>query len=274
MDDRWEEFFWNAPENLENLMQGRDYLYRLLHTIDWDMQLIAIRGMLRRNREAMASVDQEIAESRAATDAYNGPHHDHYIDEHVYMLQQSVYTEAAVSMAAIGMVAPMVESVFAEAFRELGKMYVVKNRSPGDHKRWTRADEHKDRWNVQVYFDSKREAKSNIILGLPQIAEAVGLNAHIDSETWKWLDAMLQYRNYMFHGGLEWSEENREKFQTLIETQGWEKYFDKSTTNDAPWIFYIRADAIDDIPNKLEAVLDGLAAFAKSLPFDLISIDR
>lgn len=275
MDEKWQELFTEAALGLgmENMMEDRDYLYRLLHTIDWDSQLLAIRGMLRRNKLASQAVGQEITESREATDAYKGPHHDHYVEEHVYLLQQSVYSEAAISMAAIGMIAPMLESVFAEAFRELGAMYVKKGMPPPQHKRWELAAGDHERWNVQVYYAKDGTKKRDIIGGINQLSEAAGLKPFLPAAVWKWIGAMLQYRNSMFHGGFEWSEEQRTSFQNRIDQQGWQEYFDSAKSDHKPWVFYLTVDTIDRMPAVMDEILDGLASFAKSLPFELISIE-
>ena len=55
--------------------------------------------------------------------AYSGPHHYHYVDQHVDLPYETVYRDAAESMAAVGMIAPMVESILCQALAALGRMY-------------------------------------------------------------------------------------------------------------------------------------------------------
>lgn len=57
---------------LENLMDDRDYLFRLVNTIDWDSQLEAIRGVLGRNQKASQAVSANIDELRQEAETYRG----------------------------------------------------------------------------------------------------------------------------------------------------------------------------------------------------------
>ncbi len=265
------EFEGLNPGHFDNYLDDRDYLYTLVHTIDWQSQLLAVRLMLSRNRQAGEAFSKAIDEDAAEIEAYKGPHHDHWSDQHVDMLHESVYRDAAESMAAIGMIAPLVESTLGQSLAALGDMHDRKNISPGDHKRWKRAGDHTARWNCQVYFDSKKEAKSNIILGLPQLAEASGLDQFLPADFMTWFEAMFTYRNFMFHGGFEWALERREFFEKEIEKKGWDQFFTCSKSNDRPWIYYITNEAIDALPTIVEDMLDSLGRFAKSLPSELIS---
>lgn len=273
MAEHWQKIFEKEEYHHDTTMDDRDYLYRLLHTIDWQSQLQAIRGLLHRNARASEAVHQEIRDSESEITAYGGPHHEHYIENHVYLLQQSIYSEAANSMAAIGMIAPMLESVFAEAFRELGAMYITKDLQPPEDKRWTRAGSNNERWNVQKYFDKDGVMRNDIISGIKQLSAASGVKPFLPPDVWKWIDAMLHYRNSMFHGGFEWAEQKRENFQKMIIKHGWQEYFDCAKSDHKPWVFYLTADTINNIPLIMNKILDGLAAFAKSLSFDLIAVD-
>lgn len=265
------EFEGLKPGYFDNFLDDRDYLYTLVHNIDWQSQLLAVRLMLSRNRAAGEAFSKAIDEDAAQVRAYKGPHHDHWSDQHVDMLHESVYRDAAESMAAIGMIAPLVESTLGQSLAALGDMYVRKNISPGDHKRWKRAGDHAARWSCQFYFDSKGEAKSNIIAGMPQLAEASGLDKFLSQDFMTWFEAMFTYRNFMFHGGFEWTIDRRELFEKAIEENGWDRLFSCSTTNGRPWIYYIENEAIDALPVIVEDMLDSLGRFAKSLPFELTS---
>jgi hypothetical protein len=156
-------------------------------------------------------------------------------------------------MAAIGMIAPMVESILCQALAALGKMYQEKKMNPPVHYRWTRADKAycpwEPRWNCQFHFNNKNEAKNNIPLGIPQLAEACGLAQHLTSDFMTWFKAMFNYRDFMFHGGFEWSVGNRRKFTQLIEKEGWKQFFTCSTSRGEPWIYYLTNETIDILAN-------------------------
>lgn len=255
---------------LDNLLDDRDYLFRLLDSIDWDAQLDAIRSVLARNRSAAERVAANIDELGQRAETYSGPHHHHVVDEHVDAMWRSSYSDAAVSLSAIGMIVPIAESVFSQSFQALGSMYAAKQMQPPDHRRWKRADQHPERWNCQWYF-GRDKARNDIISGLPQISEASGLSTYLEPDMMEWLAAMVSYRNRMFHGGFEWSLAQRDQFEALIAARNWDKYFQSARTNDKPWIFYLRDEVIDDMPRRMEAILDSFGRFAKDLPFELIS---
>ncbi|MBZ9810944.1 MULTISPECIES: hypothetical protein [unclassified Mesorhizobium] len=84
---------------LDNLLDGRDYLFRLLDSIDWDAQLGAIRSVLVSNRSAAEGVAADIAELGERAETYSGPHHHHVVDEHVDAMWRSTYSDAAVSLS-------------------------------------------------------------------------------------------------------------------------------------------------------------------------------
>ncbi|MBY3097541.1 hypothetical protein [Rhizobium laguerreae] len=260
-----------TPGYFDNFLDDRDYLHTLVHDIDWQSQLLAVRLMIFRNRQAGEAFSKAIKDDAAEVEAYDGPHHDHWVNQHVDMIHESVYHDAAESMAAIGMIAPLVESTLGQSLAALGDMYGRKNINPGDHKRWKRAENHEARWNCQFYFDSEKKAKNNIILGLPQLAGACGLDKFLSQDFLNWFEAMFMYRNFMFHGGFEWTIERRESFEKQIEKKGWDRVFTCSTTNHRPWIYYIKDEAIVALPTMVEDMLDSLGRFTKSLPSELTS---
>lgn len=259
----------------DNLILGRDYIYSLIDNVEWDSQLRAIRLLINRNKKAREDFSAYIKQDEEEVKAYNGPHHDHYVNEHVDLLHETVYRDAAESMAAIGMIAPMVESILCQALAALGRMYEEKNMAPPAHKRWTRADKAdcpwEQRWNCQFHFNDKNEAKNNLPLGFPQLAQACGLARYLSVDFMTWFKAMFNYRNFMFHGGFEWSVRNRRKFANMIEKEGWQQFFTCSTSGGEPWIYYLTNETIDDMPDRVGKMLDELGQFAKELPFELIS---
>lgn len=255
---------------LSNFLEDRDYLYRLVSTIDWDAQLDAISAVLKEHRRSADQVSINIKELDERARTYRGPYHDHVVDEHVDAIWRSTYSDAAISLSAIGMIVPTIETIFAQTFRALGEKYDAKGIAPSEHKRWRRAKDHPERWNVQGYF-GKDGYRVNIVAGLPQLCEATGITAYLRTDDLDWIDALLNYRNRMFHGGLEWSVPHRQAFGALIEERSWDRYFVWSKTNDEPWICYLRNEIIDALPDRVFAILGSLGRFTKSLPYELMS---
>lgn len=265
------EFETSRSGDFGNLLHGRDFLFFLLDNLDWDSQLSAVRLMIARNKEAREAYDKAIKRDKEEVQAYRGPYRHHYDDQHTDMLHETIFRDAAESMAAIGMIAPMVESTLGQSLAALGNMYETKKIAPPVHKRWTRAGTHKERWNCQFHFNNKKEAKNNILEGFPQLAAASGLEPFLPPGFHSWFKAMFSYRNSMFHGGFEWSLERRSAFRESIEKNGWEQFFTCSETGGQPWAYYLTNDTLNEMPSVVETLLDGLAAFAKSLPYELIS---
>lgn len=257
----------------DQFMEDRDYLFRLVNTIDWDSQLEAIKGVLRRDQKASQAVSENIDELKLEAETYRGPHHEHVVDEHVDAMFRSSYSEAANSLAAIGMIVPMLESLYSQSFHSLGQMYAAKGMVPPPHRRWDRAGAHPERWNCQVYFGEDGKAHQDIIRGIRQITVASGLAGHLPEGAANWIDAMLTYRNKMFHGGFEWSLAQRDQFNQQIAERQWGDLFQSATSDHKPWIFYIRDEVIAEMPKQIEGILDGMGRFAKALPFELVSTE-
>lgn len=268
-DKIWEEFDGLSTFDLD---EG-DYLYKLLDVIDFEPQLQAIMVALHRNKAAGAKYSEGIKESEQWLRKNSGPHHDHYVDQHVDLLHMGVFYDAATSMAAIGMVAPMLESIFSEVFFSLGDRYGQHPSLRPDHHRWARADAagSNNHWDCQKHFNNENKEKSDIISGIMQLSKACGLSKFISSENQNFIRAMFYYRNYMFHNGFEWPLDKREEFNVLLSDHKLDKYFSNSITDGKPWIFYIDDNTIENIPNTMKEITGSLAKFAMSLPRDLFS---
>ena len=118
-DDLFREFRDKGWESFE--ISNRERTLFLLHEYDLEAQLLAIKDLVRRNRQSDEGLAAEIealdAEIRKST------------DEHVYHLQDcwidrihdSVFQDAAHSMSAVGMLAPFIESLFVAVFNGLRK---------------------------------------------------------------------------------------------------------------------------------------------------------
>lgn len=268
-----DDFFFDLSELVPSAtsmlgldMDDRDYLFRLVTEIDWESQVRAVRTVLRRNAKASAAAQEHIDELKRTGSGLRDE------DDMVDAMNQATYDGGANSMAAIGMVAPMVEGLFSQAFSSLGLLYAEKGMEPPDDERWSLSRSHEQRWNCQYYFKSADEPpKQDIISGIVQISRAAGLNKHISKADFIWIRAMLTYRNLMFHNGLEWSPPRRAGFVKVIKEQKWEHFFSYSTSGGDPWVFYIQKEVMADIPSVIERILDGMGKFAKSLPLELVA---
>jgi hypothetical protein len=164
-------------------------------------------------------------------------------------------------MAAVGMLAPFVESLFNQAFFGIGERL---QRNGGTfrkhpHPRWNM--DPKKQWDCRFVANPTRK---NLIEGIFELAELTKLAPHLPANLRKTLDALFGYRNKMFHHGFEWPEEERAKFEKRIAADGWPpEWFDKAESDHKPWIFYLSYEFVDHCLATIEGVLEGLGAFVR-----------
>src|SRR5690606_3700853 len=116
-------------------LSDRDTACMVLPDLDYDSQLVAIRHALRRHQQADDKLRQEIAEIKAFAQRTSDIRNEYAVNEWVDRLYHSVYQDAAHSMAAVGMLAPMFESVFYQAFQGIRK-HMGNGPTPSTHDRW------------------------------------------------------------------------------------------------------------------------------------------
>jgi hypothetical protein len=252
------------PRGGENT-EPRDLAWALLHDLDYDAQVRAIRILLFRHREADKKLADEI---KSLGERFESPKHpgERAVDEWVDLLHSSVYQDAAHSMAAVGMLAPLVESMFYGAFYKVQEHFFPVDSSYGNHPRWKFSA--KDRWDCHLFYDRKGERRKNLVEGIIQLAEAVGLSSHLPNDLKPVLQALFEYRNKMFHCGFEWPVDERNRFAERIDRgireEGWSSnWFEKATTGGTPWIFYLTNSFVDHCLNSIDRVIEGMGAFVK-----------
>src|SRR5690348_14289723 len=86
-----------------------------LRDLDYEAQLAAIRSLLAMHREADENLVKATDEIRRCAEQSSGLPNEHAIDELIERWHASVYQDAAHSMAAVGMLGPLFESLFTTA---------------------------------------------------------------------------------------------------------------------------------------------------------------
>ena len=234
-DDLYREFGDSGWESFE--VSKRERALFLIHEYDLEAQLLAIKDVVRRNRQSdevlaaqIKALDAEICKSR---DEYVYQLQDCWIDE----LHNSVFQDAAHSMSAVGMLAPFVESLFVAVFNGLRK----------------------DPDGAPV---SLRKGPGSAVEGIERHSASTGLKPYLPDGHMETLAALFAYRNKMFHNGFEWPMKERHKFSEEIQRRGWPpEWFKKSTSGDQPWIFYMSADFIQHCLDTIDQVLEGVGAY-------------
>ena len=254
-DDLLHELEAAEPDPFE--ITNRDQALFLIEEYDLEAQLLAIRGLVKRNSESDKALEAEIKSLGAEICKHTDEYADYLQDSWIDHLHGSVFLDAAHSMSTVGMLAPFVESLFVAIFKGLRA-----NRGPVDAASDARAAAlHDDFWNPHYVFEGGRRRR-DVVKGIGQLSESTGLAAYLPDSLSKTLSALFEYRNKMFHNGFEWPMVEREKFGNAIRRNQWpSEWFTQSTTDGKPWIFYMSSEFIQHCFSTIDQVLEGVGDY-------------
>ena len=259
------DFLWGdmAGAGFERFkLSNRDQALFLIEERDLEAQLIAIKSVLRQNREAEQQVAEEIKALDTHIRSYAGDDYEyqmHMEGDWADTLHGTVFQDAAYSMSALGMIAPFFESLLVSVFEGLRQRDETGETPVGNTIRGPRSA--KKFWDPRLTFVDG-EWKNGIVLGTRQLSDAIGLSSFLPEGFTSMHAALTAYRNSMFHNGFEWPVDKRKKFNELIVADAWpEGWFTKSTSNDEPWIFYMSADFIEHCLHTIDQVLEGVGRY-------------
>lgn len=241
-------------------MPDREWGYLFLDDINLEAQLAAVRSLLRRNRQADAALQEEIDQLAAQVTEASEDEAWVVEDRWIGQMEHSVYHDAANSMAAVGMLAPMFEALFTNLFQALGRSHVAQEGHQTDRVR--RANQ--DYWDPHVVFDT-RGRREDLVAGILQLSADTKLRSFLPKDFGKVLSALFAYRNLMFHNGFEWPVERRTAFAALIENQNLpDTWFSHSLRGDEPWIYYMSPSFVDRCVNLAEEALIAIGKLTKA----------
>ena len=251
----WGELKGKGFESWE--VTNRDRALVLIHEYDLEAQLLAIRGLLRRNRESDKQLEIEIKELDSAIRASRGEYADYLQQSWIAHLEGSVFQDAAHSMSAVGMLGPFVESMFVALFKKL-RDRGGDDETPSDARKSATDD---DFWDPHYVFD-KRGRRRDIVRGIKQLSDSTGLTPFLPDNLTQILEALFVFRNKMFHNGFEWPPKERSRFEKTLQEKQWpSNWFSKSSSDGKPWIFYLSSDFIEQCLAMIDQVLEGVGAF-------------
>lgn len=230
----------------------------VLGSLDYDAQLYAIHDLLRRHRQAQEELAKEIGEIDAFARRSFGIANQQAIDDWVDHLHHSVFQDAAQSMAAVGMLAPFIESVFKRAFPRIIARLERHGGTPNGQVRSVLPE--RRRWDCQYATPNRKD----LVGGIMEMAEATGLAGDLPPDLKPTLMALFAYRNKMFHNGFEWPDSDRTAFAERISEEGWPvEWFSQATSDGRPWVFYVTDAFVVHCLVTVEQILDGLGAFVR-----------
>ena len=201
-------------------------------------QLVAIRRLLYRQRRADRELSDRLEEADGVARRTRGRANEHAVDAWVELAEMSCYQDAAHSMAAVGMIAPLIESAFRAALRSI--------------------ESNLPQWGLA----------ENIV---KRVAET-GMKEYMPADLDQMLSALFAYRNKMFHGGFEWSSEELRKFERDLDGNGWPSdWFSTATSNGKPWMFYMTSAFVDHCLDMAERIIGGIQQFCWNRSLGLVA---
>jgi hypothetical protein len=245
-------------------ISDRDMACTVLPDLDYEAQLIAISDVLRHHGEVDTRTTAQIKELEDFARKSTGLRNEQAVDEWVDLLNRATYQEAAHSMAALGMLAPLIESLFYQAFQGIRAHYYGVDVIPKDSARsgMVKAD---DFWDCHLLFNpTKSKKQKELVSGIMQLAEAIGLTPHLPGDLLPILKALFEYRNKMFHFGFEWPAKECAKFAKRISDEGWDAWFSSATRDRVPFIFYMTDQLVDRSFELMHQLLEGLGAYCRT----------
>ncbi len=232
--------------------------------LDLEAQLLAIKDLLRRNRQADEDLEQRIKDlyeqAQQTTEVWrNSPYQDDRFVDETY---QSFFQDAAHSMAAVGMLVPFLEAFFVASFQcvrdEVGR---TKQATSEDQRTQALESKFLD-LHSQFKKRSGKRQREGFVAAIDQLARSIGLAPFFPNDYRKTLEALFQYRNKMFHLGFEWPEGECKKFQNRVEKGDWpSNWFLKYVRTEEPWIFCMSKEFIEHCLWTTDQVLDGFRTY-------------
>ncbi|MCW3837262.1 hypothetical protein ACFQ1E_14205 [Sphingomonas canadensis] len=245
-------------------LTDRDYAVLLLGDADLEAQLRAIRGQLHQHAQADAALQDDIKDLAERASKASGEYGMHLENSWVDEMHGSVFQDAAQSASAIGMLAPLLESLFVGIFGGIRDIEPPVRPVALAGTRATRASD-PDFWDPHFVFSAKGKKSKDVLRGIVQLIETTGLAPRMPADYAQMLGAIFGYRNKMLHHGFEWPPAERTKFEATIGRQGWpSNWFDRSQTNGETWIIYMSDVLIRHTLTRIDEMLDGIGAFIQA----------
>jgi len=245
-------------------LTDRDYAVLLLGDADLEAQLRAIRGQLYQHARADAALQEDIADIAKRANEASGEYAMHLENSWVDEMHGTVFQGAAHSASAIGMLAPLLESLFVGVF---GGIRDIEPPASPVTPAGVRAGHVADKkfWDPHYVFRAAGGRDKDVLRGIVQLIEATGLTPHMPADYARMLGAIFGYRNKMLHHGFEWPPAERTKFEETIRREGWPtNWFERSKTNGETWIIYMSDELIRHTLTKIDEMLDGIGAFIQA----------
>jgi hypothetical protein len=226
--------------------------------IDYGVQLSAIKAFLTHSTAYVTAKDTETKDAEVKCDGSDGS-----VDHVVGLYQESVYWDSAFSMAAIGQIAPYIESLFTAFCGE----YANSSKPDKSHGRFEIA--RAQSFDPHYFFDGKF-CRKDLTEGIFQLSEAIAIIAKMPDSFRETIICVFAYRNKMFHNGLEWPKTESAKFSRFLkEKRILEKWFGIATSGDSPWCYFMTTGFITHLLSFSEKLLQTLCEILDDIQPDI-----
>ena len=206
-----------------------DDIYLVLQDLDYHAQLSAIRNLLFWQKQSKDKLEADIKEAEVYAAKTSGALNEHAVDELTDLLHSSCYEHAAYSMAAVGMLAPLVESVFRQGFQDIAETL----------------------------------PQGALAKNITRLVDKVDMTRYMPKDINPMLSALFDYRNKMFHCGFEWPIKERQRFEDRLNNSDWpSNWFLKATSGEEPWMFYMSPKFVELCLDRTEQIIEGIRRFA------------
>ena len=193
-------------------------------------QIRAVRKFLSLQEGTAAALREDLDRAEEIVRLSEGDLHDWLIEDLIERWQSSVYDDATRSMAAAVMLAPLVESLFHRLARSVG-----------------------------APWRSRRIPRE-----IMKIVTYCGLH-NTPADLRLVLSALFEYRNRMFHWGVEWPFDERGRFERLRRDSGWpESWFDQAIDGEAPWTFYLTEEFVTRCLDLVEQLVQSVGEYVQT----------
>ena len=127
-------------------------------------------------------------------------------------------------MAAVSMIAPVLESAFKEVASRIGRPIP----SPKEE----------DYCKICGATLDPKNISGGVVVDIMKMVNEEGMSEYLPHDLKPTLQAIFEYRNKMLHCGFEWPEDEIRRFHKRQEdwTEGW---FESSYQDHKPWMFYM-----------------------------------
>ncbi len=239
-----------------------DWASIVLPHLNYEYHLSAINNLLSIHKIEDKKATQDINEISKFIKTAKGARKDYIqylIGEQMLKFHCSAYQSAAYSMAAVGMLAPFLESIFHQSFFGIKDNFFSKNNHPNTHSRWEK--DILETWDCHFVWDKNHRGK-DLVRGIIQLSDATGLRAFLPQDITILLTVLFSYRNKMFHCGFEWPIEERNRFWNRIKEENWPvSWLEAATSGGEPWLIYLSDDFISHCVESIEEIINGISRY-------------